>query len=435
MGLLRLAAFTSPVLLFTAIELGWRVYLPPLLGQTAGLSLAAIGAIMLGARILDAAADPTIGWLSDRYGSKMGRRRPWMIAGVPMVAIGALSLFILPVAGLVPVIVASILLHLGYSMIITPHGGWALELSNDRHERTLIMGAKVWVAAAGSIGLMLLLALLERNAGLDQRALAAIVGATILALAFTTVPIVTLGFRETAPAARLSAAGPFAQFLEMTRNPATRQVLALYLLSGIADAAAASIFLFAAEDAFGLKGWGASLLLVQPVVALIALPFWARISHRLGRTRTLLLSYGWQAAVAPLIFAVPAGQPLGLAAFLLLRSLSWGVDYMLLRAIVADIAALPGAGGGASSASHYGVTSITLKLAMSVGAAMSLWIAAFAGFRPGHGAVAPEAAIALRATFGLLPGLTSLAATAVLLSGRAPSVQNTRTQAPVGRDF
>lgn len=415
LGLLRLAAFTSPVILFQTIELAWRVYLPSTLAGTAGLSLTTVGAIMLGARLLDATADPVVGWLSDRSRLRIGRRKPWMIAGVPMVALGALLLFCLPISGLATVVGASALLHLGYSLIITPHGGWALELSDDRRERTLIMGAKVWVAVAGSIGLVALLALLERFAAFDKRSLVTVIGLAIAVMAFVTVAIVCMGFRERMLATRAPSPGPFALIRAMAGNTEMRRVLVLYVLSGVADASVTSMFLFTAEDGLGLTGWGSTMLLIQPVVTLVALPLWAKYSHRAGRRRTLLRAYGWQALIAPAIIVVPAGEPLAFAGLLVLRSLSWGVDYMLLRAMVADIAVVPGSDGTANSASYYGVTSVTLKIAMGVGAGLTLWFVGMAGFRPGHGITPPDIALALRTAFALPPALAGSMAVLILL--------------------
>ena len=42
------------------------VHVPHFYAETTGLSLAMLGAILLGARLLDAAVDPWLGWLADR---------------------------------------------------------------------------------------------------------------------------------------------------------------------------------------------------------------------------------------------------------------------------------------------------------------------------------------------------------------------------------
>ncbi len=46
-----------------------------------------VGAIFALGRVWDAISDPLVGTLSDRTRTRMGRRRPWMLAGIPLLAI------------------------------------------------------------------------------------------------------------------------------------------------------------------------------------------------------------------------------------------------------------------------------------------------------------------------------------------------------------
>lgn len=372
----RLAAFSLPVLLFQAIEMAWRAYLPRFLTLDIGIALGAVGAILLGARLLDAIADPIIGWISDTVRTPMGRRKPWMALGTALVPVGALLLFLAPPgAGLTQIMVASLLLHLGYSFIITPHGGWGLELSADKHQRTRIMGAKVWFGLLGSLGLLGVMAIMERGFALPRDSQMAVLGWAIALLAPVTVVAVILLFKEPADlTTRSKADNPLLLFRSVLRNRSMRMILALYVLTGIIDAAAASSFLFLAEDALGLNGWGAALLLVQPVLALATLPIWSRVSGRIGRKWTLMITYGWQGLTAPLLFFIPEGQPVLFAAFIAVRALGWGVDYMLLRAMVADLAVDQLEDMGRVGGVYYGMSSVTLKIAMGLGGGGALWL-------------------------------------------------------------
>ena len=415
-GRLELAVFTLPVLLFQAIELTWRAYLPRFLNQDVGIALGAVGALLLGARLLDAMADPLLGWISDTVRTPFGRRRPWMVFGATLVPFGALLLFLAPTdASMTMIVAASLLLHIGYSFIITPHGGWGLELSDDRHQRTRIMGAKVWFAVVGSLGLLAFLALLERGFAVPLRLEMALLGWAIAVLAPLTVLVVILRFPERpAPDGAGQAGGPMMLIRAMLTNGDMRRILLLYIVTGAADAAAASIFLFLAEDGLGLKGWSATLLMIQPVMALLTLPLWSRLSVRIGRKRVLMIAYAMQALAAPLLFLVPAGQPVLFGAFLVLRALGWGVDYMLLRAMIADVADEGDRGASRFSASYYGVSSITLKIAMGLGGAGGLWLIDLAGraIWPGGGD------LILRMAFAAPAMLAALIALPLLNGGR-----------------
>ena len=67
---------------------------PHYYGADLGVSLAAIGTILLVSKIFDAVSDPAVGWLSDHTNSRLGRRRVWMVAAVPIHdALGLQSLY------------------------------------------------------------------------------------------------------------------------------------------------------------------------------------------------------------------------------------------------------------------------------------------------------------------------------------------------------
>lgn len=435
LGFAGLAVFSLPVLLFQAVELAWRAYLPAFLAQSVGLTLALVGSLMLGVRVLDAVADVVLGWVSDNMRTRFGRRAPWMLAGAVLVPIGALLLFLAPPgAGILRVVGASLLLHMGYSLIVTPHGGWGLELSDDERERTRIMGAKVWFGVFGSIGMLAMIGLLERRFGFDISALATTFGWIVAVFAPITVLAVLLSFREpTLPARSPRSARPALAILiaAMVRDPAMRKILALYLLCGMADASTASTFLFLAEPVLGLKGQGATFMLIQPVMALFAVPLWAAVADRVGRKRVLAIGFGWQALTMPIVLWIPSGNAALFGLFLMLRGLTCGIDYMLLRAMVADVAERNGSESGAArmSASYYALSSVTLKLAMGLGAGLGLWLIGVSGFQAGAPSTS-AAGLAIRLAYAMPSVVAGLAGLALLKERRIRASAATGVEIP-----
>jgi GPH family glycoside/pentoside/hexuronide:cation symporter len=412
---LDLFVFSSPVILFQAIELVWRTYLPSFFAATLALPIASVGMLLLAARLFDGLIDPFVGWASDRFPTRFGMRRPWMAAGAPLIVIGGLGLFwAVPGTSIATLAAWSLVFHLGYTLTATPHGGWGLELSRDKHERVRVMGAKVWVAMAGMILTLLLPSLLERGFGLGRAAQVGALGMAILLLAPLTAALVLRRIPEPDVPATRPVVNPFALFASMLRSREMRRILMLYALVGTADAAAAGTFLFFVEQALALKGWGSTLMLVQAVVPLGLLPLWARATRRLGKRRTLLAAYGWQALVAPLALLLPAGSLIGLILWLAARSLSFGVDYMLLRAMVGDITRREMEEGHRSASSRYALFNVTLRLAMGFGIAAALGALGWTGFTPGEPA-SDEALFAIRAVYALPAAIAALGACALLL--------------------
>lgn len=370
---LALAAFTLPVLLFQAIEMTWRAYLPRFLHQDVGLAMGVIGALMLGARLLDALADPVIGGLSDGMRTRFGQRKPWMMLGALLVPMGVLPLFLAPPGTSLTMIVgASLLLHLGYSLIITPHGGWGLEFSSDPHQRTRVMGAKVWFGLAGSFGLLGVMAFLEQGLQVTLRTEMKWLGWIVAFVAPVTVLIPVLLFQESRSAPPAAAKNPFRYCARMLEQPQMRRVLILYGITGVGEASSASSFLFLTEEVLTLQRWGATLLLIQPISALVALPIWSQLRRTIGRERVLIIAYGWQAICAGALFLAPSGVAIAFALLLGIKGLGWGVDFMLLRAMVADSAGRD-EGQAVVAGSYYGFSSIALKIAMGIGSGGASW--------------------------------------------------------------
>lgn len=61
-----------------------------------GLDVRVYGAVMIGYAIIDAIDNPVLGFLSDRTNTRWGRRRPWLLAGAPVLAVGTIALFAVP---------------------------------------------------------------------------------------------------------------------------------------------------------------------------------------------------------------------------------------------------------------------------------------------------------------------------------------------------
>lgn len=411
---LDLLVFSSPVILFQAIELAWRTYLPSFFSATLALPIAAVGMLLLAARLFDGLIDPFIGWASDRFPTRFGLRRPWMAIGAPLVSIGAIGLFwAAPGTSIAALAAWSLVFHLGYTLTATPHGGWGLELSRDKHERVRLMGAKVWVGMAGMILTLMLPSLLERGFGLGRGAQVGALGAAIVLLAPLTAMLVLRRISEPEARGAERVPNPLAMFGDMMRTREMRRIVILYGLLGVADAAAAGTFLFFVEQALALPGWGSTLMLVQGVIPLALLPLWARASRHFGKRRTLLATYGWQALVAPIALLLPAGSLIGLVLWLVARSLTFGVDYMLLRAMVSDITRREVEQGQRWSSSRYALFNVTLRLAMGVGVAVALGALGVAGFVPSAPADG-ETLLVVRATYALPSAIAALIACALL---------------------
>lgn len=107
-----------------------------------GLDVRLYGIVMIAYAIIDAVDNPILGFLSDRTRTRWGRRRPWLLVGAPVLAVGTVALFAVPEslegAGLVIwFITFAILCEAADSMINANYGALLPELFPRERERAV----------------------------------------------------------------------------------------------------------------------------------------------------------------------------------------------------------------------------------------------------------------------------------------------------------
>ncbi|WP_438853117.1 MFS transporter [Brevundimonas nasdae] len=132
-------------------------YVTSVCGLPAGLAGAAIAAGL----VVDAVADPLIGSSSDRLKSKWGRRLPFMLAAVPIVALSFTLIFSLP-SGLNTTLLflwltsLSISLRISVAAFLLPHQALGAELTDNYAERSTIMAMRwAFFMIGGLLGVVL----------------------------------------------------------------------------------------------------------------------------------------------------------------------------------------------------------------------------------------------------------------------------------------
>ena len=280
--------------------------------QVLGLPATEVGFAIMCALLLDAVADPAIGFLSDRTKSRWGRRHPWMYASAIPIAIGWVLLWNPPALSqhglLLWVFAMSVIVRTAVSAYEVPSQALTPELSADYEERTRIMSYRFLFGWAGGLGMMILAYawLLGPSPGHSNGQLVrenypgfALASALIMVFAILVSAWGTHGEIKRLPRAETTRQSLGAHFGELGRTVKNRPFLILmaaglcyYCAQGVSFAL--SSYLYAHVWRFQNQDFTiiAFSLLVGAYFAFLVAP---RVSRRLGKPKAAM---GLMAAAA-----------------------------------------------------------------------------------------------------------------------------------------
>ena len=387
-------------LAFVALPL--YVLLPNHYAREFGMPLAALGGVLLGARLFDAFIDPWLGRLSDRLFSRSTRAVLTMGALAALVlAIGFALLFFPAVhsgdALLVWATAALVLTYAAYSALSVAHQAWGAMLGGDELQRSRIVA---WREAMGLIGVLL------------ASALPSLLGLPVTAGALAALLVLGWLAWQRAPAPKpVATAAPPDLWLPFAR-PAFRRLLAVFVLNGIASAIPATLVLFFVQDRLQASAqMEPAFLGLYFLCAALCIPLWLRAVARFGLALCWLAGMLLSVAVFVWAAGLGAGDTTAFLAVCALSGVALGADLALPGALLAGVIARAG-DRGQSEGAYFGWWNFATKLNLALAAGLALPLLGWFGYAPG--ARDAQALQALVIAYCVLPCLLKLAAAGLL---------------------
>lgn len=387
-------------LAFVALPL--YVFLPNHYATHFGVPLATLGAVLLGARLLDAFIDPLLGRFSDGlFARSIASVLAFGAVAALLLAAGFAGLLFPPTRAAGPLIVwAAVLLVLtyaAYSALSIAHQSWGAMLGGDEAQRGRIVG---WREGLGLLGVVLA-SIVPPLLGLPATALLFVVALGLGWWAWTQA-------LRPAPAPQHRAPDIWLPF----RRPAFRRLLAVFVFNGIASAVPATLVLFFVQDRLqASKALEPAFLGSYFLCAALSIPLWLRAVRHIGLARS------WRAgmvlAMAVFVWATQlgAGDTAAFLAICALSGVALGADLALPSALLAGVIAEAGDRGQTEGA-YFGWWNFATKLNLALAAGLSLPLLSLFGYAPG--ARDASALQALVVAYCLLPCVLKLVAAVAL---------------------
>ena len=390
-------------LAFVALPL--YVLLPNHYAREFQVPLAALGAVLLTTRLLDALIDPFIGRLSDRLFRHSTRAVLWTAGAAGLVmALGFAGLFFPFTREPQQLLVSSawllMLTYASFSVITVAHQSWGALLGGDAVKQSRLVA---WREGLGLMGVLL--------ASVAPLALG--LPATVLLFALVLLLGWLAWWRAPQPAvAQAPHAVATGLLWQPWRRAAFRQLLLVFMLNGIASAVPATLVLFFVQDRLQVPPALEPVFLgIYFLCAAVSMPLWLHGVRRYGLARCWL--GGMLLAVGAFVWTsqLAAGDGLAFALVCMGSGLALGADLALPGAMLAGLMARAGDLGQTQGA-YFGWWNFATKLNLALAAGLALPLLGWVGYSPGSRA--PEALQALTVAYCVLPSLLKLCAAALL---------------------
>ncbi len=400
---------------FSSCLLGF--YLLPFLTDAAGLSASLAGWVLLIANVWDGVNDPLVGVLSDRTRSRFGRRYPWMVAAVPILAASFLLEWWVPPLGSTGRFLyytgVAVVFQAAFTAVVLPYCALGAELTPDYDERTGLASMRFAFSVGGSL-LSLVLAKVLFDRGGDLALHYWHLG--LISCLVVSVPVLvcvagTYGRARLVMAPSARPDEPAVPLLDQLR--AVRQNRSYLAALGVFCCAWMSIQLASTAAEYFVRvclrlprGEFTSIALVLQLSAIACLPLWSGLSKRLGKTRALQAgACVWLVGQAGL-FLLPAGRPQLAQAAAVLLGVGLSSAYLLPWAMIPDTIDEDELRTGRR---REGLYMAVLVLVQKVSVALALWLLGqlleLAGYQSGVEHQPAAVATAVRVTVVALPTL------------------------------
>lgn len=407
-----LQALINPVLIF----------LPAFYAVEVGLDLTTVGLIFFLARSWDALTDPIVGALSDRTKSPLGRRRPWIIAGTPLLMIA--SYFVLVPPGSSTNWTVGLFIFFFYAVwtvVYIPYQSWGAEASPDYEERTRVAAFREGGTVLGvlvGIGIPLLLVdpiaepvrrlIWPDGLGLDASL------HSVLMIIFVTVAVLlpvtawaACTFMPEKPHIAKQDISWRQTLTVLKRNGPLSRLIAGYFVAQLGFLIFLSSVQLVITQGLQIKAF-LFLIFIQHVVAIAAVPVWLRIANGIGKHRAYCASLALMIIGLLALNLVQPGE-FGLAVLIFLfNGLGSSGKLILPPALAADTIDYDTLKTGSNEAgTHMALLNLANKATFALSVGLAFPLLALAQFDPA-GDNTPEALRSLMTIGTVLPSCALL---------------------------
>lgn len=313
------------------------------LTDVVGISPALAGTVILISKIYDSITDPFEGLIADRTRTRLGRRRPYLIAGIPLVFLSFFALFYPfnmdeEMTRFFFVILSYLFFSTVISLVSLNYNALQAEITLDYNERSVLSSARIFFSTLGSIAAALIP--LEIVKAFPDVHTGYIVMGLVFGAIFALSLVATVVVVKERPEFQ-KPPSPFnwrVAFIDPFKNRTFVYTLAMYLFAFVAIDTVSTIvayfvkyYLQRGDEVSYVNG---TLLVAQ----VISLPFYVALSKRTSKVHGYITGLAiWVVAMLFSFLLAPDTGSVWVYAFAVVVGLGTGGIVVMIYAIFPDI--------------------------------------------------------------------------------------------------
>jgi GPH family glycoside/pentoside/hexuronide:cation symporter len=409
-------------MLTSSIQFFLLFFYTDVLGLDPGLSGTAL---LVGKLTWDAVNDPVFGYFSDRTRTRLGRRRPYMLAGAIPLGLATWLLYSIPaeLTGTIAFLVilgTFLLFDTMHTLVSVPYYAMTPELTHDYDERTSLTAVRMVFSVVGYIlgaaGTTAIAGLFQGVLDWTEKAAYSGMGGVFGLIAVATLLTTGLSVRERpAGETKPSTLPPIAAVLQTFRNRPFMQLVAAFFISSFSFTLLTSLLPYYLTYQLDMENQVPAVLFVMLATIGGFLFPWKKVSDRINKgpayalglfiasvavISTFFLPYG----PTPLVYVIAVGAGFGFSG-------QWVFPWGMLPDVV-EYDELET--GERREGIYYGVWAFLTKFTSALGIAVSGWALDLFGYVP-NVVQTDMARLGIRLFFGVIPSIAIILSLPLLI--------------------
>ena len=352
--------------------------------------------------------DPTAGALSDRVGSRFGRRRVLLLLCSPIVAFCFFLRFFAPpgwnmTSLFLYWLVVQIAFSVSTTLLLVSYYAMTAELSPSNTERAQLVSMQQGFRVVGTtIGSALTIVIVEALGG-------STVGyggmAAIYAVLMLSVFMLAFSVTRAMPRTEVQRVSVLNEALLIVRLPAFRFQFSIWLFTGMVSTVVNALLIFYIGYVLGMEDMFASVMLLVMLGAIASLPFWNHLSCQVDKRHVFVLGAAMFAVSLMTLYYLTSDNLYLLWPVAILAGAGTASISFLRASMVTDLIAYDRAQVGRSRAGNItGLVGLGNRAGGALGSFLVGGLLALIGYSSGVPAT-PQLREGLRLVISVVPGI------------------------------